>query len=66
MSKRPRPPILHLTGDAVSCCGGRVLIDCSGTYKCPCGKDREERARKILAAIATADWIARQRLGDAS
>lgn len=46
-----RPPIIHLAGGSVPCCGGWILMDCDGVYKCPCGKRHDARAMKIVRAM---------------
>jgi hypothetical protein len=28
------------------CCGAKLIIDCDGIYKCPCGKNQEKAVRK--------------------
>ena len=42
---------LHLTSDTPTlCCGARLLIECDGTYRCPCGKRQERLAKATICA----------------
>ena len=42
-----RPPRLVLD-QPTPCCGARLLVQCDGTYRCPCGKRQEELAKKTM------------------
>lgn len=43
-----RPPILHLAGKQLPCCGAWFLMDCDGRYRCPCGKNHEALGMGIV------------------
>lgn len=45
MNERPAKVELDT---AVPCCGARVVLFISGTYKCPCGKRRDREANAQL------------------
>lgn len=40
-------PLSLTTDTPTPCCGARLLIECDGTYRCPCGK-RQERLAKMI------------------
>ena len=42
---------LSLTTDTPTlCCGARLLIECDGTYRCPCGGRQERLAKATIRA----------------
>jgi hypothetical protein len=47
------PPFLHLAGGKVKCCGGWLLMLSADNlkYQCPCGKNQNALAVKILRSM---------------
>jgi hypothetical protein len=43
-------PLSLATDTPTPCCGARLLIECEGTYRCPCGKRQERLAKATICA----------------
>jgi hypothetical protein len=43
-------PLSLTTDTPTPCCGARLLIECDGTYRCPCGQRQERLAKATICA----------------
>jgi hypothetical protein len=46
-NNRPNPLAID---KPTTCCASRLLIECDGTYRCPCGKRQERIAGATIRA----------------